>query len=69
MPIALPPHHRRADREMAQHVQHGLSLLYREGATEARRYMSVCGISDQTIARVLSARLVRGARTPVCTVV
>lgn len=58
---------RRQDHEMAKKVQCGLSLLYLAGIAEACQYMARAGISSQTIERIVSARNVRGAHTPIRT--
>jgi hypothetical protein len=60
---------RRSDREMAERVQRGLSLLYAAGANEASQYMARVGISSQIVERVVTARYVRGARTPIRVVI
>ncbi|GEM_PF-2499189 len=57
--------HRRQDHEMAKMVQCGLSLLYLAGVAEACQYMVRAGISGPIIERIVSARNVRGAKTPV----
>jgi 3-hydroxyisobutyrate dehydrogenase-like beta-hydroxyacid dehydrogenase len=57
--------HRRQDHEMAKMVQCGLSLLYLAGVAEACQYMVRAGISSSIIERIVSARNVRGAKTPV----
>jgi hypothetical protein len=56
---------RRQDHEMAKMVQCGLSLLYLAGVAEACQYMVRAGISGPIIERIVSARNVRGAKTPV----
>lgn len=60
---------RRSDHQMAERVQCGLSLLYLAGVAEACQYMAREGISKQIVERVVNARQVRGARTPVRIVV
>jgi len=65
MPTGPTNSYRRRDREMAERVQHGLSLLYRTGAAEAYQYMALEAIPAEIIERVISARHVRGARVPV----
>ena len=55
---------RRSDHQMAERVQCGLSLLYLAGVAEACQYMARAGISNQVIERVVTARHVRGARSP-----
>jgi hypothetical protein len=64
MTMSLTNYFRRHDHEMAEWVQFGLSLLYRQGADEACRYMTDVGISSQIIQRVISARHIRGAGIP-----
>lgn len=65
MSTSLSKPQRRQDHEMAKVVQCGLSLLYLAGVAEACQYMTRAGISGHIVERIVTARNVRGAKTPV----
>jgi len=53
--MVIKKHARRADNNMAEKVQYGISLLHVAGVLEAQRYLVNNGVPAEVVARVLSA--------------